>query len=126
MALGLCTTLAALAGYFALTLSPLESVPLSHVPSGFVHLARAQLPYIAGGIVTAPLFGLLGLHWRERRSWASAGLLAGALCLEPAARWASGRLSPPDAVWFAEIALGMLLTAYFAFAAHRHRTAGSA
>ncbi len=109
---GLTVTLAALAGYFALTLSPWEGVPLGRFPGDLVALAHSNIRNIAGGLVSGPLFGALGWRWRTTRSWASAGLLAAAFCLEPVARLAVGQLSSPAAVWGIEVALGVLLAGY--------------
>ena len=72
--------------------------------------------YILGGLVTGPLFGLLGQRWRVRRWWVSAALVAGVLCLEPVARWATGQLWPPTPVWTAEVASGIIVAALFAYA----------
>jgi hypothetical protein len=121
MLAGLTAVMCALAGYFAMTLSPLESVPLSHFPSDLIHLVPAQAANIVGGLITAPLFGVLGQRWRTRRSWISAAALAASLCLEPLARFAVGRLSSPDLVWLIEISLGTCLAAYFARARITYR-----
>jgi len=121
MLLGLTAVASALAGYFALTISPLESVPLSHFPSDLIHLARAQLPNIGGGLVTAPLFGFLGQRWRTERSWLSAAAVAAAVCLEPLARLVVGRLWSPDGVWLIEIVLGGTLAVYFVRTGVTHR-----
>jgi len=109
--LGLVATLAALAGYFAMAVSPLEGVALGQIP----HAALAEIssnftpahPVILGGLVTGPLFGLLGQRWRVSRSWIVAALIAGAFLLEPLARVADGQLLGPTWVWAAEIALGI-------------------
>jgi hypothetical protein len=116
MALGLVATLAALAGYFTLMWSPVEGVRLSYFLSHLPALLGSQWANIAGGLVTGPLFGLLGQRWRTRRSWLSAALIAGALCLEPPARWGAGRLSPPALVWGIEIAAGAALALFFVVA----------
>jgi hypothetical protein len=113
MLAGLTAVVSALAGYFVLTISPLESVPLSHFPADLFALARTQLPNIVGGLVTAPLFGLLGQRWRTERSWISAAAVAATVCLEPLARFAVGRLSSPELVWLAEVTVGACLAAYF-------------
>jgi hypothetical protein len=89
MVVGLIATWSALAGYFALTLSPLEGVPLSR------------------------FYGLVGRSWRVQRSWAAAVMVAGALCLEPAARWAAGQLSTPRTAWEVEVAMGTAAAAFF-------------
>jgi hypothetical protein len=121
MLVGLTAVMCALAGYFLMTLSPLESVPLSQFPSDLIHLVPSQLANIGGGLVTAPLFGVLGQRWRTERSWISAAALAAAVCLEPLARFAAGRLSSPDFVWLIEISLGICLAAYFARAGVSYR-----
>ena len=113
MLLGLTVTVSALIGYFALTLSPLESVPLSRFPADLVALAHSNLRNIVGGLVTGPVFGALGQRWRITRSWLSAGLLAAAFCLEPVARLGGGQLPRPDIVWGVEIVLGVCLGGYF-------------
>ena len=43
----------------------------------------------------------------------SAVAVAAAVCLEPLARLAVGRLWSPDGVWLIEIVLGACLAAYF-------------
>jgi hypothetical protein len=123
MLLGLTAVTWALIGYFAMTLSPFEGVPLSRFPLDLIQLAHSQLRNIIGGVVTAPLFGLLGQRWRIKRSWTSAAPVAAAVCLEPLARLVVGQLSPPDVVWMIEIALGACLAAYFVVTGvtHRHR-----
>lgn len=70
--------------------------------------------YILSGLVMGPIFGLLGQRWHVRRSWVSAAIVAGALCLEPLARWATGQLMPPPAVWTVEVASGAAVAALFA------------
>lgn len=81
---------------------------------------------IVGGVVTAPLFGYLGHRRRETRSWLSALLVAGAVCFEPLARIAVGRLDPPGTVWAIEVAAGVSLAAYFLAArvTYRQRSGG--
>ena len=113
MLLGLVVTVAALAGYFTLMWSPLEGVPLSESLPGLPTLMRSQWANMLGGLVTGPLFGLVGQRWRTNRSWASAALVAGSLCLEPFARLAAGRLSPPAFVWEIEVATGAALALFF-------------
>ena len=74
-----------------------------------------------GGLVTGPLFGFLGQRWRTTRSWLSAALVAGVLCLEPLARFAVGRLDPPRDVWMIEVVIGAALAAYFLIAGAVYR-----
>lgn len=127
MLLGLVATQSALVGYFALTLSPLEGVPLSGVPAGLHALLLngglhgANAAWVVAGCVTGPLYGLLGQRWRVHRSWISATLVTGALCLEPLARQAVGQLPPPGVVWDAEVVMGGAVAACFAIAALAHR-----
>jgi Family of unknown function (DUF6518) len=116
--LGLVVTASALVGYFAMTYSPVEIHPwtFDRFTSGFVAVTTSGYNpfYILGGLVTGPLFGLLGQRWRARRSWISAATVTGALCLEPLARWASGQLMPPAPVWAVEVVLGAVVAALFA------------
>ena len=121
MLLGLVVTVSALTGYFALTLSPLEGVPLSHFPADLVALVRSNLRNIVGGLVTGPTFGLLGHRWRTTRSLSAAGLVAAAFCLEPLARLATGQLSWPSIVWGIEVAVGACLGGCFVVARTIHR-----
>ncbi len=117
MALGLLVTVAALVGYFAMAHSPLEGGPLEHFfRRVFTQVRTGYNPlWIVGGMVTGPLYGLLGQRWRIARSWISATLFAGALCLEPLARGLAGMLSRHSLVWGAEMALGAVAAMYFAF-----------
>jgi hypothetical protein len=71
MLLGLVATVAALVGYLAMTVSPVENVALRAVPSGAWAWIRTNLPVIVGGLVTGPVFGLLGQRWRVERWWPS-------------------------------------------------------
>jgi Family of unknown function (DUF6518) len=116
IALGLVATLAALAGYFAMTYSPMENVPTDRFFSGVARMVSSgQNPFwILGGLVTGPLFGFLGHRWRVSRSWASAALITAALCLEPLLRGAVGQLTTPARVWGAEVAAGIVVGAAFA------------
>jgi uncharacterized protein DUF6518 len=116
MALGLVVTLAALMGYFAMSHSPMEGVPIEHFFGRVFTMVRTGYNplWIAGGIVTGPLFGLLGHRWRVARSWISAALVTCALCLEPLAWSVAGMRSGPPAVWGAEIAIGIAVAVSFA------------
>jgi hypothetical protein len=79
-----------------MTYSPMEIHPWSfdRFTAGMVAVTTSGYNplYILSGLVMGPLFGLLGQRWCLRRSWVSAALVAGALCLEPLARWAAGQL----------------------------------
>src|SRR4029078_10506536 len=127
MLLGLTATQSALVGYFALTLSPLEGVPLSGFPAGLHALLLnggphgANAAWVVAGLVTGPLYGLLGQRWRVHRSWISATLVTGALCLEPFARQAVGQLPPPSVVWGVEGVMGRVVAACCAIATLAHR-----
>jgi uncharacterized protein DUF6518 len=117
IALGLVATMAALVGYFAMTYSPMENVPVDRFFSGVLTMARTGYNplWIVGGVVIGPLYGFLGHRWRVARSWISAALVTAALCLEPVARRLVGMLSPPALVWGAEIAIGAAVAVSFAF-----------
>jgi hypothetical protein len=117
----LAGTLAALAGYFALTLSPLEGVALGAFPVDAVGLVRSNAPWIAGGLFGGPLFGWLGYRWRSARSWPAAAAVAAAFCFEPVARLGVGRLTPATAVWLLEAGVGACMAAYFAAVAGTRR-----
>jgi len=117
--LGLVVTASALLGYYAMTYSPMEIHPWSfeRFTTGMVAVTTRgwyNPLYILSGLVTGPLFGLLGERWRVRRWWVSAAAVAGVLCLEPAARLVAGHLYPPAPVWTTEVALGILVAAVFA------------
>jgi hypothetical protein len=119
--LGLLVSVSALLGYFAMTYSPVEIHPwtVHRFTTGMVAVTTRgwyNPMYILGGVVTGPLFGLLGQRWRVRRWWVSAAFVAGAICLEPLARWGAGELMPPAPVWVVEVALGAVVATLFAVA----------
>jgi hypothetical protein len=118
---GFVATASALAGYFAMTLSPVEGVALSSALAGVPGLIGSNLENIVGGAVTAPICGLIGQRARTGRWWPAAALVAGALVLEPAAREVVGERFAPLIVWRMETALGLavLLTSAVAMAASR-------
>jgi len=128
--LGLVVTASALFGYFAMTYSPVEIRiwTFHRFTSGMVAVTTTGYnpAYIAAGLVTGPVFGWLGHRWRVRRSLISAALVAGALCLEPLARWVTGQLWPPAPVWTVEVALGAVVAAVFAYAIIAWRRDGAA
>jgi hypothetical protein len=124
MLVGLVATVGGLVGYFAMTVSPIEGVALSDVPGATAALLRSNLVNIFGGLVTGPLFGLLGQRWRVTRSWSSAALIAGAFLLEPLVRLIDGHLFGPSWVWTAEVTVGAGLLVCFLVAGTARRRAG--
>jgi hypothetical protein len=115
MLLGLVVTEAAMVGYVAMTVSPIENVSTAAAPAAAAAmlLAGRNIVYAIAGLVAGPVYGLLGQRWRVSRWWVSAAAVAGALFLEPWARIAAGQLSPPSVVWWVEVAFGALVTVYF-------------
>ncbi len=114
---GTSVTFAALLGYFAMTLSPLEGVG-----AGQIHLlgfVDSQLHVLAPALLTGPLWGWLGWRWRTARSWPSAMLLAGGFCLEPLARVVTAQRFRFAAVGVVELAIGVALLTGFALAVRR-------
>src|SRR5437764_9237724 len=55
--LGLVVTEAALIGYFAMTVSPLEGVPLGRLPTSAAAMLATNAVYVLGGLATGPLYG---------------------------------------------------------------------
>jgi hypothetical protein len=108
--LGMVATLAALVGYFAMAQSPFEGARLDEFWPRVVRMVSTGYNplWIVGGLLTGPLYGLLGHRWRSKRWWVSAAAVAVALCLEPLARAATGMLSGPPVVWASEIAIGAI------------------
>jgi len=120
-ALGLSVTFSALLGYWAMTYSPMEIHPwtFGRSTSGMVAVTTRgwfNPVVILAGLVMGPLFGLLGQRWRVGRSWVSAAIVAGALCLEPLARLAAGQLMPPAPVRTVEVTSGTVVGALFVYA----------
>jgi hypothetical protein len=116
---GLVVTLSALAGYFAMTLSPMEGVHFSLVALrgllGSNHLNEM------GGLVCGPLFGWLGYRWHSHRSWLAAALVTGALCLEPIAVTMAGRNEGRSGlVWTLEVVVGLAVGTWFLVSCRRH------
>jgi hypothetical protein len=119
--LGLVVVLSALAGYFAMSNSVFESVPIAD----FWHRTVAStttgynLLWIAGGVLTGPVYAYFGHRWRVARSWVGAALVTLALCLEPLARamagsrFAGAGLNGSRTVWGAEVALGLAAAVVF-------------
>jgi hypothetical protein len=118
--LGLVVTLSALLSYFAMIYSPME-VPMWTFHRFWTGLVAVTINgwyntiFIIAGLVTGPVFGLLGQRWRVRRWWVSGVFAAGALCLEPMARWLSGQLFGPAPVWTVEVVSGAVVATLFAY-----------
>ena len=118
--LGLICTFAALCGYWAMTLSPIEGAHVS--ARGIRSLLISQSLLVAGGLVTGPLFGRLGNRWRKRRDWLSASIVALAVCLEPLAHAVDGSAVRVRGVWAGEVAAGVLMLGYVALRTRRIST----
>lgn len=105
--LGLVCTFAALAGYWAMTLSPVEGAQIS--TRAVRGLLFSQGVLVGGGIVTGPLFGWLGHRWRTRRDLISALTVALAVCAEPLAHAAVGTQVSFRGIWAVEAVVGVLM-----------------
>jgi hypothetical protein len=131
VALGLLVVMSALAGYFAMSNSVFESVPLANFWPRTVRMATTEsnLLWVVGGVITGPVYAYFGHRWRVARSWVGAALVTLALCLEPVARsvvgtgFVGGGLSGSPVVWAAEVAIGLVAAAVFvAMLVARRRT----
>jgi hypothetical protein len=93
----------------------------------FYSTAHAALPaetwmYVVGGLVTGPLFGVLGRRWGAERWLPGAVALAAAFCCEPLAwRRYKGYLPAPTYVWRLETLAGVLLAGWFLLLTLRRR-----
>jgi Family of unknown function (DUF6518) len=117
--LGFVCTIAALVGYWAMTLSPIEGAVVTL--RGVRGLLVGQSAYAVGGVVTGPLFGWLGYRWRTQRDWMCALAAALVLCCEPLAHAAAGTAVSFSGVWAAEVVVGLAMALYVV-AATRRRT----
>ena len=118
---GLTASASALVGYFAMTISPMEGVPAQRIPTAAVALLASNLMWIVGGLVTGPLFGVLGQRCRIHRSWVGAAVVTGLLLFEPVVRHVSGRIVGPSWVWTIEATVGAVLVATLLVLASLHR-----
>jgi hypothetical protein len=124
--------MSALAGYFAMSNSVFESVPVANLWPRTVRMATtdANLLWIVGGLITGPVYAYFGHRWRVARSWVGAALVTLALCLEPFARsivgtgFVGGGLNGSHVVWASEVVIGLAAAAVFLVALVRsHRRA---
>jgi Family of unknown function (DUF6518) len=115
--LGFVCTIAALVGYWAMTLSPIEGAVVT--VRGVRGLLVGQSAYAVGGVLTGPFFGWLGYRWRTQRDWVSALAVALAVCCEPLAHAAAGVAVSFHGVWAAEVVAGLAMALYVVVAARR-------
>jgi hypothetical protein len=106
--------LSGLAGYFLMIMRPTGAGPWNINDHEIHYVLMTNVLYVAGGFVTAPIYGWAGQRWRTHRAWASAALVTGALCCEPFVLKLIGRRYPGDEmVWPVEILIGIALAALF-------------
>jgi len=122
---GLVATVAALFGYWAMTVSPMEGVALRSAPSAAAAWFGGNVGWWVAGVITGPLFGYLGHRWRRDGWWAGPALLSAVFLLEPVVRRASDRLIGPSWVWVAEFAVGAGMMVAFAASAPARRKRGA-
>jgi len=119
-ALGLVVTLSALVGYFAMSNSAFEGVPIARFWPRTITMIRSEPNplWILGGMVAGPLYAYFGHRWRVARSWLAAVLVTCALWLEPLVRSSVhiaplGTLGGSPVVWWAEVVLGVAAAVFF-------------
>jgi hypothetical protein len=117
--LGLAATWLAVSAYVLMIDSPMEGV---HTTLHIVAMsAHSQWPWFLGGIVTGPLYAVLGYQWRAHRSILSAALATVPLLLEPVI----GRSGPRPLVYppagYLEAVAGLALAGSFAMAIYSAR-----
>jgi hypothetical protein len=117
--LGLAATWLALLGDVLMIVSPMEGVHLT--VHQFAISASSQWPWFLGGLVSGPVYGVLGHRWRLSRSWLSAALAAAPLILEPVAAALGLRYSISAGACCLEAGAGLLLAGFFAIAIARSR-----
>ena len=116
------TLCAALVGYWAMTLSPIEGAVVTL--HGVEGLLVGQSAYAVGALVTGPLFGWLGHRWGTRRDRLSALGPALVVCCEPLAHAVLGTAVSFRGVWAAEVVLGGSMALYVVVTARRRHTTG--
>jgi hypothetical protein len=112
---GLAATLSALTGFYFAESFVLDLGPHSWLTD--LSLTMGTVVYYGErGLVTGPVFGALGLWWRQRHSAVAATLMAAVFVLEPLAWWlyglriGGGAAYPVPgypALWLSEIAVGI-------------------
>jgi hypothetical protein len=122
ISIGCIATASALLGYFVMTLTPMEGVHLDGSAAPIIDLLYSELPVIVGAMFAAPLYGYLGYRWRTNRDWLSAALVGGAVCLEPLATAAVGRLPQLSEVWIGEVLMGLVMCGFFLWSGLLHRS----
>ena len=111
--IGLAATWLAVIGYVLMIDSPMEG---SHPSLQLVAAtAHSQWPWFLGGLISGPVYGVLGYLWRARRSWLSAVLAAIPVLLEPLGNRLGFRPSMDLTASYAEAAIGLVLGLYFGF-----------
>jgi hypothetical protein len=116
---GLAATWLAVIGYVLMIDSPMEGVhPTVQVVTATV---RSQWPWWLGGLVSGPLYGVLGWLWRSRRSWLSAALAAIPVLFEPVLSRFGFRPAIDVTASYAEAATGLALAGYFGYLLFRAR-----
>lgn len=105
--LAVICTFAALIGYIAMTLSPVEEAKVSW--SGVIGLLRWQIRWFVLGAISAPLLGWLGHRWRIGRAWWAPLVPAAMLILEPLARTVISTPVRSPMVRWVEIGAGVAL-----------------
>ena len=95
VALGLLVTMSALLGYFAMSNSVFEGVPIDRFWPRTVSIVRSggNLLWIAGGAITAPLYAYFGHRWRGDRYF--------------------GGLNGSQVAWRTEVAVGIAASFVF-------------
>ena len=105
VAMGVACTLLALVGYTVMTFSPIENAHLSIAGlTGF--LRGGNFRWFAAGVLTGPLFGLLGYRWRTKGALWAGLAVAAIIVLEPAARHLYGNVIRSSDVATSEVCVG--------------------
>jgi Family of unknown function (DUF6518) len=126
--LGFIVTMTALVGYFFMSNSAFEGVPVSRMWPRVDAMIQGDFNrlWIVAGALTGPVYAYLGHRWRVARSWLAALLATAILCFEPLVRGTAGRsinggLAGSPVVWGAEVGLGLVCAVVFTWAVLRER-----